>query len=98
MRDTILGLLDDRDLHIVGRRVRVLDKGTGEDIATSEGAFCVAVLAGFGGADFKDLAGLGLEYCVAAFAESGSLGRIGECGVCVAGSLGIEKSVFGQES
>lgn len=78
----------------MGRRVGVLNKGTGEDVATSEGAFCVAVLAGLGGADFEDLAGLGLEYCVAAFAESGRLGRIGERGICVAGNLGIEKSVF----
>jgi hypothetical protein len=74
--------------------VGVLDKGTGEDVATSEGAFCVAVLAGLGGADLEDLAGFGLEYRVAAFAESGGLSRVGERGVCVAGNLGIEKSVF----
>jgi hypothetical protein len=75
----------------VGRRVGVLDKGISEDVATSKGAFCVAVLAGLGGGDFEDLAGLGLEDCVAAFSESGGLGRVGERGVCVAGNLGVEK-------
>jgi hypothetical protein len=72
----------------------VLDKGAGEDVATSEGAFCVAMLARLSGADLEDLAGLGLEDCVAAFSESRGLGRVGERGVCVTGNLGIAKSVF----
>jgi hypothetical protein len=48
----------------------------------------VAVLAGLRGADFEDLARFGLQHCVAAFAEGGGLGWVGEGGVGVAGALG----------
>lgn len=70
------------------RGVGILDKRAGEDVAASEGALCVAVLAGLRGADFEDLAGFELEHCVAAFAEGGGLGGVGEGGVGVAGGLG----------
>lgn len=70
------------------RRVRILDKRTREDVAAAERALCVAVLAGLRGADFEDLARFGLQHCVAAFAEGGGLGWVGEGGVGVAGALG----------
>jgi hypothetical protein len=43
----------------VRRGVRILDHGAGEDVLAAERALGVAVLAGFGGADLEDLAGLG---------------------------------------
>jgi len=49
----------------------------------------VAVLAGLRGGDLEDLAGLGFEYCVTSFFDSGGLAGEGERGSCVTRCLEV---------
>lgn len=69
--------------------MRVLDHGAGEDVLTAERALGVAVLARLGCANFEDLAGLGLQDCVASLAKSRGLTRESQRCACVAGCLRV---------
>ena len=80
--------------------VEILDASTGEDVAALKGALSVSMLAGLSSRDFDELAGLGLEHGVTAFAQGGGLGWGGEGGVCVARCLfllAIERALNEEE-
>merc|ERR1719263_1492208 len=72
----VLGVLHERDLHVVGGRAKVLKLLAREDVDGDDVGLRVAVLASLGSGEVDDLGGLALDHNVATLSNFTALHRV----------------------